>query len=192
MDASRKLRPALIAGCAIGAASGWFLTPSTHSWIGLGVGTAIGGLIAAGTHAWLSKRKDQAEGSPPLGLIGHGVYLLGFICSLFLLWLACATWITYPEKWLGALAGLVFAGTGAVAITILWQLDRSLLPAPRLEGQRYIVLGVCCFVLIVPSALSIIFGEVLFGSLGVIFFLFGGFVLVRRGRSLFGSRDADG
>jgi hypothetical protein len=117
--------------------------------------------------------------------LGQAGYVIGLALCLAALSFPISTWLAHPEKWLVALAGLLFFGGGAVALLLLWQADRQAIPGPAREARRTVVLGICSVLLGLASALLAVVDNSTIGIalLGALFFGLGGAVLIWRGLS---------
>lgn len=172
-----------MAGAGLGAALGWLLSPIGDQRLGLSIGAGIGALLGSVWNWWRLRRRGLTEAPSALGPVGHAGYVIGLGFCLAALWFPLRTWVERPEKWLAAVAGLLFFGGGAVVLVLLWQADRHVISTRASEARGTTALGICSVVLALASVLLAVIDNPVIGVVGALFFGLGGVVLLRRGRS---------
>lgn len=169
-----------VAGAGLGATLGWFLAPSGEQKIGLGIGVALGALLVS-VWAWYRRRSSaQKTAAPHFGWGGKTVYLIFISLALLFAIYALRIWILQPEKWLEALAGLLFSLVGIMVFILLWRRDALAGSNEYVEMPGTMALGFCCFAVAALSLLLVVLGNPVVGILGAVFFGWCGILLIRK------------
>ncbi len=171
-------------GAGIGAALGWLLAPHGDQRLGLAIGAGVGALLGSVWKLWWLKRRSLTEAASGLGWGGHAFYFVAIALCLSALWFPVKTWVQYPDKWLAAVAGLLFFGAGAVLLVLLWRADRGVVSIRASDARWAIMSGIACFVLALASVLLAVLGHLLVGVVGALACGLCGIMAIRRGRSM--------
>jgi hypothetical protein len=171
-------------GCGLGAALGWLLAPSNNRQLGLGIGTIVGGLLAIVWKWYRLRRQCQTNGVSRTTRSRQIIYLVGLGGCLYMLWLVLSTWALNDQKGLEVVAGLLFFGVGGMVLFLLWKEDQSSRSDEQAEARRTILMGVCSLGLAISGLILIALGNLVLGVAATVFYVWGGVVLIRKGRSL--------